>query len=354
MTTTTEIPAVPDQAPAGDPNQEDSPAASVGRWRRWHTITVVVGALALLGGGAVAWSASVDAGLADSRTAAVDALNGLADSRTTALEAWENAAATLDLPEGATSEDADALLGDTTASDLFELAPTHLALPKSEGPWLERTTRRDALTVFAADANELAGSIRAASTSLDESVQAWQLAGALTELGQARTDLDDALAAAGSTLSGSKGRVLDDSSRVALSEAITTAQGVRAAAVDGQDIDSVTQAVADLTAQTAAVNGAVPAVNEAVEAWQVEQDRIAAEQAAAAARVQTTPSNPGGGKKTTPKDTTGIGQTGTGGSNPTGGSTGGQSDGSTWVESGSDTWCFQGDTSGAEGTGGWC
>lgn len=91
------------------------------------------------------------------------------------------------------------------------------------------------------------------------------------------TQASDAVAAAEGVLAGSEGKVADNVVREGLRAGIDNAVGV---------VADEAATVAALLQERDAVNAASQAVVEAQAAWQAEQDRIAAEQAAAAAAAE--------------------------------------------------------------------
>lgn len=347
--------------------------AGRGRWCGRHG--AVAGALILLlvaSGGAAMWrSAVLDSDLEDVAAAAEAVSDDLAQVRSSAISVLASAAEAVGITDPSAKDggagQVDEVLADASASTLAEAVAAagddQLRVPDADGPWLQRAERLDALRAYAVTAAGLADELSTSTVALSDSLTAWQLAQATTSVEQARADLDAALASARTTLDESAERVLDDSSRWALTDAITATQAVRDAAVDPQDVDALTQAATDLTAQIEPLNAAVSAVSAATVAWQGEQDRLAAEQQAAAAAAQQAASTSSGSTKnsgtgsatSSAKSGSSAGSTtksGTGktGSSSTGSSSTGTSSsdgGSTWVESesgfGSDL-CF--DTSG--------
>lgn len=203
----------------------------------------------------------------------------------------------------------------TTATDLLSgpVAATIDLVPARA----ELETRTGELLALAAVADIVSADLSAAADALAAELAAHLLAMATDGYLSAMSHLDDTIAAGSMVLSESEGQVLDDGPRVALSDAITAAQGVLDAAVDQQDVAALTQAATDLTAQADTIGGAVGAVTDARAAWQAEQDRLAQEAAAAAARAREAASSSGSSGGT--RGTTGsTGKSGTSGSGVTG------------------------------------
>lgn len=359
------------------------------RWKRQHTVIAAALALLLTAGGTAGawWNAEVEADLADAQSRASAAREDLDAAYNATLVSLGAAAETTGVPNVVTSDGAvvssgadllDQVLGGNDlataynqavdqhhAHDLFILIQTRAETLRDERgesaadtvAWSGRTAHTKDLLDYVSEADELTTGLVGSTVALDESVAAWQLAQASAALETARAELDAALASARTTLDGSAERVLDDSSRWALTDAIIAAQAVRDEAVNGEDVDAMIQAAADLGAQVAPLDAAVGAVTAAVEAWQADKDAHAAD---SSTTTTTTPkadtTTPAKTPTTTPKKTGSGTGSGTGSSTTTPPTTSGSESGggSTWVESGPDTWCFQGDTSGAEGTGGWC
>lgn len=352
------------------------------RPRRWkHRHAVIAAAVVLLlaiGGGAGAWwNAALNSELKDAAVTAEAARDDLTQMRSSAMSVLASAVKAVGITDPSADDggaaQVDEVLADACASKLAEaiaaVGDDQLRVPDADGPWLERAQRRDAINAYAVTAADLTQELSASTVALRDSLAAWQLAQATAALDQARAGLDAALTDAQRLLDGSLERVLDDSTRWALTDAIAAAQQVRATPVDAANLDALVQAAAEMTAQIEPLNAAAGAVTEATAAWQAEQDRIADEKSAAAARSagasKGSASSSTGTKSSTKKSSSSSGTSGgasvpsgqtgsTSGGTTTGGGSGGTGGGSTWVESGPDTWCFQGDTSGTEGTGGWC
>jgi hypothetical protein len=273
-----------------------------------------------------------------------------------------NAAALIPVDQVAGPETLTALAAAVEAVSDLPRVPESSA----DAPWRSWSTEelnagtRDLRRVTATTRSQTADRQAAASAVL-ASHDAWVLTQAQSEHAAAHQELVAAVDAAAALLTASEGHVLDDAARVALSTAIDAAGPVRNTATNTEDAAALTAAAGTAREHVAALAAAQQAVVDAQAAWQAEQDRIAAEQAAAAAAAsgagqKKTSSGSGGGGSSTPRGSTSGAApkagSGAGTSSPAAPSGGG--DGSRWVESGSDTWCGTFDTSGAEGTGGWC
>ncbi|GHS89788.1 hypothetical protein AGMMS50218_16840 [Actinomycetota bacterium] len=215
-----------------------------------------------------------------------------------------------------------------------------------------RRTLDDAATQLAADVDDDTAALRAATSAatgtaadLERSTTAvlaardtWVLARAREAFDAAHAGLADLVGQAGATLADSADRVLDQTTRTALDDALTAARVLVDAAVGRDDPAALRAGAVTLDAAARDLSAAVVAVTTAVDAWQAEQDRRAAEEAARAAVAGGTggaggvgsggprsrPAAPGGGSAG------GAARSG-GGAGGAGGSAGGR-DGDYWVE----------------------
>lgn len=333
--------------PVFEPPAEPRPR----RPRRLVRGIVAVVALAAVAVAALVWSRGVDDRLS---RAQADMSQALASLTTTIDQATD----TLRSSDGRVPE--HDTTRDTLATTIDDAELLVAETPDPDASRQDRTTQATDITTRADTTTAL---LLTAVSAVDDAVATWELNQAVTAHDDALTELAEGIEQGRSRLTGSEGGVLDDAVRVALTAAIDAAETARTTEVDPQDADALTTATTALREHIDALSAARKAVADAQTTWQVEQDRIAAEQAAAAAAAQSTGSGSrsGGGSSSTGSgsgggSTSSSGSTGSSGSASSGssGSTSESSGGSTWVESGSDTWCDSGDTSGAEGTGGWC
>lgn len=239
----------------------------------------------------------------------------------------------------------------------------------------------DALLEATDDAAAAGTDITTAVVAVEASVERHAFDGALSAHSAAADRLANSVSSAQETLAATEGQVLDNTVREALATAIEAAAAITPVVPDetadlAPQTKTMTALTPDMTTAADNLDAARQGVVDAQSAWQVEQDRIAAEQAAQAAQAAeearraqeatttwpktSAPSNPSGSTQQRSKTTGGTKAPATGGSPsapapkaPAPATAPAPNQGG-WVESGSDTWCGTGDTSGAEGTGGWC
>lgn len=374
------------------------PDRPAGRVRRVIVAGVVV--LALITAGttaALVWSHRTSEALASAR----------AEMRAAAA-VLEDATARADVVlTGAESRlDDDALLG--ALDEALVAAGEVLSQEVGQvGSRQDKTARAREITAAAAAAQ---AAVMASSHAVVDAVVLHEITTQVDAYAALRGELEATRAAAGEHLASSEGRTLDDTARVALTEAIEAADAVLAAeplvldeaavpvvddplelpeqyavetVTDGEtrtlDAQEIADAGQELQGHVAALSTASGAVAEAEAAWQGEQERLAAERAAAAAAAQQRSTNNSGGAQSraggsstgkgssagakapaakggSSSGSSGSGSTsGSGGGSPSGSGGGSSSGGGTWVESGpGGSWCETGDTSGADFTGGWC
>ncbi|WP_147794705.1 hypothetical protein [Cellulomonas sp. Y8] len=284
-------------------------------------------------------------------------------------------------------------------------------------PWMSRAQKIDRVGEVVAAVELARGDLARDVAVVQLSVASNRVAHVLAEvLEPAATDLDAAVAAVQESLGGarehltvSEGDTLDDAARAALTEAIdAAAAAVEAAAgeavepgrallaeavgvladladaLDDADFASVNALItrADQTLEeAAAITAALPEHAAQLRAHvdalagardavtQAQNAKASAVAAAAASPASGGTTNSGGSKARTgssstgnrssgapaPSGKSGSSSSGSSGSGSASGSGGGTSSGGgTWVEEGSGTWCGEFDTSGVEGSGGWC
>jgi hypothetical protein len=247
--------------------------------------------------------------------------------------------------------------------------------------------------------------VAVASHSLGQAIDS--LTGPAAELDAAVAAVQEAVAGAREHLTASEGQTADDVARIALTEAIDAAAATlevaapaeaeagqaliaqagalrsdlgadlsesddtaveRLLAESATTVDQTLETAAAMLERATGLRGHVDALAAARQAITDAQEAKAAADAATAAAGAG--ANTGGNKASTGTSSTGKGSANTNkapaaknGSAPSGSTGGGapstsgggnSSGGGGWVEEGSNTWCDSWDTSGAEGTGGWC
>lgn len=365
------LPREPDEAAVpGAPGETDGPGPvpdgepSLVRRRRRVVVAAAGAAVVMVLVGIFvyrAWDANVESELAE----ATEALHTVVLELHAAVDTSETVLASSD---GRVADDQVRVDLAAVASGVDELS---WSLPRGS-----RQARTVAATGLAEQARTHVSAVESATGLVLAAVDAFELEQAVQLEGEAAGRLALSIAEGRAALDATAGQVLDDAARVTLSDALASAEAHEPAQID-EALSVVEQArlhavaAADLGQRADALDVARQGVLDAQTAWQAEQDRVAAEQAAEEARrvqeqagsrpgTSAPPSNSSGTAQVRPKDTGGA-------SAPvTGGSTAGPAPGAPapapapapdqggWVESGSDTWCGTGDTSGAEGTGGWC
>jgi len=361
------LPVEPDDAAVlGAPGETDGPgqvpegAPSLVRRRRRVVVAAASAAVVMVLVGTFvyrAWDAGVESDLAE----ATEALHTVVLELHAAVDTSETVLASSD---GRVADDQVRVDLAAVASGVDELS---WSLPRGS-----RRARTVAATGLAEQARTHVSAVESATGLVLVAVDAFELDQATRLEGEATGRLALSIADGRATLDATAGQVLDDAVRVTLSDALASAEALEPTLVD-ETLSVVEQtqiraaAAATLTLHADALDAARQGVVDAQVAWQAEQDRVAAEWAAQAAQAAeearraqeqatTRPhtsgrsSNTGGPAQVRPK--------GSGGSpvpeparTPAPVQAPNQGG---WVESGSDTWCGVVDTSGAEGTGGWC
>ena len=308
-----------------------------------------------------AWDANVESDLAE----ATEALHAVVLELHAAVDTSETVLASSD---GRVDDDQVRVDLAAVASGVDELS---WSLPRGS-----RQARTVAATSLAEQARTHVSAVESATGLVLVAVDAFELEQAIRLEGEATARLALSIADGRATLDATAGQVLDDAVRVTLSDALAAADALEPALVD-ETLSAVEQthiraaAAAALTLHADALDAARQGVVDAQVAWQAEQDRVAAEQAAQAAQAAeearraqeqatTRPdtsgrsSNTGGPAQVRPKISGGTEAPATGGgpSVPAPSAPAPESAYETETETG--TWCGTGDTSGAEGTGGWC
>lgn len=372
----TSVPDEPDEPDEpGVPDGIDAPAPPSGieptlvrRRRRAVAVVAAAAAIVVLVVGWVvyrAWDTSVEADLAE----ATDALQSAVLELHQAVDTSELVLADSD---GRVGDDQVRVDLASVVSGVDELS---WSLPDGS-----RQARTVAATGLAAQARTHTTAVASATGLVRAAVEAFELDQAADLARQAGGRLAASIADGRTTLDATAGQVLDDAVRMVLADALTSAEAHEPLAVDEplavvEQTKAHAAAAADLAKIADAVDTARQGVVDAQAAWQVEHDRAAAEQAAEGARraqeqsttrpeTSAPSSSTNGSTQLRPKTTGGARAPATGGE-PSGPAPSAPApvpapapapapDQGGWVESGSDTWCGTGDTSGAEGTGGWC
>lgn len=300
--------------------QQPAPSQDLRPWwsRRTRRIVTVAVLLALAAGGMLGvrhW---------DARTAAA-----LADALAALETAGEELAASVDAGEAALADSADRVTDErvrTTLAEALTAAALDLAVPP--GSRAEQTAQA---TDLSAAAREHAGRVGAAAAAVLADVEAWRLARAVEAYDAAVADLTAATTAGEELLATTEGQVLPDNAvREALRDALDAAVAVRDGVVEPDDLTAVSDAAAEAAAAGDVLAGAVAAVTEAHEAWQVaEAERAAAE---AAARAAASASSSAGARRS-PGSSSG-GTSGGTSQAPAGGSTGSTGGDGYWVDEG--------------------
>ena len=362
------LPVEPDDAAVpGAPGETDGPGpvpegepSLVSRRRRVVVAAASAAVVMVLVGIFVyrAWDAGVESDLAE----ATEALHTVVLELHAAVDTSETVLASSD---GRVADDQVRVDLAAVASGVDELS---WSLPRGS-----RQARTVAATGLAEQARTHVSAVESATGLVLVAVDAFELDQATRLEGEATGRLALSIADGRATLDATAGQVLDDAVRVTLSDALASAEALEPTLVD-ETLSAVEQtqiraaAAADLTLHADALDAARQGVVDAQVAWQAEQDRVAAEQAAQAAQAAeearraqeqatTRPetsgrsSNTGGPAQVRPK-ASGMPSAPVP-SAPAPDPTPALNQGG-WVESGSDTWCGVVDTSGAEGTGGWC
>lgn len=361
------------EAPEGVPVARRWPLIA-SRRRRVIGLALVVLVAGTAGGVWWRWDLTADAALAESRGDLVLARGQLEAGISLEVEHLESAAERVLASAGdadPVSVDKDSRLdlaghiddvigGDLAADLVARLVAGEELLAQDVDGDLSRAARTHETRGLAASTSAAVEDLRRSGDTLSDGVQAWAAETAQAARTDALTQLEEAITSGEARLAATEGRVLDNAPREQLRAALDAAVDLQGAAVIADDVEALESSTQEITTAAGGVGEATTAVDAAEAAWQAEQDRIAAEQAAAAqaaaAAAQRRPATTSGGSTGTGSSRApasgGQPAPATGGSAPSGGAT--EPDGSRWVESGSDTWCFSGDTSGAEGTGGWC
>lgn len=193
----------------------------------------------------------------------------------------------------------------------------------------EAVTERVALLVGAT------GTVRAEQAD-------WELTTATADHAAAVAALAGAVDEATEVLAASEGRVLDDAVRIALAETLDAAGVVRDAAAPSGTA-TLAAAAAEARALVEQLAHAQGAVAEAEATWQAEQDRLAAEQAAARA----------GGPGSRGSGSSGSGSSGSGRSGSSGSAGSGSSGRASGGAGGSSSGTSGGKTAGSPGGTGW-
>ncbi|MBF0724017.1 hypothetical protein [Sanguibacter inulinus] len=365
------LPVEPDDAAVpGAPGETDGPgqvpegAPSLVRRRRRVVVAAASAAVVMVLVGIFvyrAWDAGVESDLAE----ATEALHTVVLELHSAVDTSETVLASSD---GRVADDQVRVDLAAVASGVDELS---WSLPRGS-----RQARTVAATGLAEQARTYVSAVETATGLVLVAVDAFELEQATRLEGEATERLALSIADGRATLDATAGQVLDDAVRVTLSDALASAEALEPALGD-ETLSAVEQmriraaAAADLTLHADALDAARQGVVDAQVAWQAEQDRVAAEQAAQAAQAAeearraqeqatTRPdtsgrsSNTGGPAQVRPKISGGTEAPATGGgpSVPAPSAPAPESAYETETETG--TWCGTGDTSGAEGTGGWC
>lgn len=367
------LPVEPDDAAVpGAPGETDGPgqvpegAPSLVRRRRRVVVAAASAAVVMVLVGIFvyrAWDAGVESDLAE----ATEALHTVVLELHAAVDTSETVLASSD---GRVADDQVRVDLAAVASGVDELS---WSLPRGS-----RQARTVAATGLAEQARTHVSAVESATGLVLAAVDAFELEQAARLEGEATARLTASVTDGRAVLDATAGQVLDDAVRVTLSAALAAADALEPALVD-ETVSVVEQtqiraaAADDLTQHADALDAARQDVVDAQVAWQAEQVRVAAEGVAEEARraQEQAVAQPGtSGRSSTTGRPAQVRPEGTEGTR--GPAAGGspavpaprvpdpapapvpEPDQGGWVESGSDTWCFEGDTSGAEGTGDWC
>lgn len=271
-TETAQAPSQDARGSAGDggPGIVQSPSVQgAGRARRSVRVRVVAALVALVVavGGGIAyarWNADLNARLAAAEGDLAKATSTLATAELAGRAALDGSA------------------GKTADEQARQALAALLGQEVDGSPRGSRQERIAADTALTSAALALAGKVDEATAAVREAQAAWELAQAQAGYDQAITALAAAIDTSAATLAGSEGKVSDNTVRQTLTDALGTATTLRAAPVD-PTVAALTAATAAVTTSTNDLAAATSATTDAQVAWQAEQDRIAAEQAAAAA-----------------------------------------------------------------------
>ncbi|WP_156382808.1 hypothetical protein [Sanguibacter sp. Leaf3] len=309
-----------------------------------------------------AWDAGVESDLAE----ATEALHTVVLELHAAVDTSETVLASSD---GRVADDQVRVDLAAVASGVDELS---WSLPRSS-----RQARTVAATGLAEQARTHVSAVESATGLVLVAVDAFELEQAARLEGEATGRLALSITDGRATLDAKAGQVLDDAVRVTLSDALASAEALKPALVD-ETLPAVEQtqiraaATAALTLHADALDAARQGVVDAQVAWQAEQDRVAAEQAAQAAQAAeeasraqeqatTRPQAPAPSSSTNGSTTVRPRASGGAEASTTGGGpsvptplSGPAPERGYTTETQTGTWCDSGDTSGAEGTGGWC
>jgi len=276
------------------------------RARVWIAGAVVV---ALVGGGVAWWG--VDRAAERALTDSLAALDG----------------AVSDLDEVVTAgsvllgESAGRVEDDRVRTDLATAVESVTALDTDLPVDGDRSARTDVAAALTAEVTEQTAVVTVAVERVSDAVTAWELAQATTVHAAAAAALGATITAGEQVLTDTDGRVADNTVRERLRTALDAAITTRDAAPGEQSLDALRAAAGAADTARVAVEAAVQSVTNAHGAWQGEQDRIAAEQAAAAAAA-TQNSGSGNRSSGSSKGSTGApapaANSGTPGSRPNG------------------------------------
>lgn len=357
------VPGVPGEADGPGPVRGGEP--SLVRRRRRVVVAAAGAAVVMVLVGILvyrAWDAGVESDLAE----ATEALHAVVLELHAAVDTSETVLASSD---GRVADDQVRVDLAAVTSGVDELS---WSLPRGS-----RQARTVAATGLAEQARTHVSAVEAATGLVLAAVDAFELEQAIHLEGEATARLALSIADGRATLDATAGQVLDDAVRVTLSDALASAEALEPTRVD-ETVSVVEQtriraaAAADLTQHADALDAARQGVVDAQVAWQAEQGRVAAEQAAQAAQAaeearraqeQATArpeasgrsSNTGGPAQVRPKTSGGTKAPVSGGSPPAPAPLPGPAPESGYTtETETGTWCGSFDTSGAEGTGGWC
>lgn len=316
----------PDDELAGQ-GVEPAGTTAAGRGRRRSTLWIAAGAaVALVAAGALV---AVRTAAAHERDAALTEYSAAAADRDAAtaelLEVRSRAEPLVDL--------GDQVSTPTPVTELVAAMDAATVLP--EAPQVDSAeASASLLRQAAAEARDLAeqtrsatGALTAAAAAVQASHEAWLLDRAVADHGTALEELASAIAAGEQDLAATDGQVLDNAVREQLRAALDTATTIRQAQIDAGDSAALTAAAAKAREASAGVAAARQATLDAHAAWQAEQDRVAAERAAAAQQSSSNPSSSkGSSSRSTGSSQSGSSSQATPGSSPA-------DDGSHWEQS---------------------
>lgn len=270
--------------------QETIATVKSARRRRRTVFIAAAAALALVAGtvGAVAWAKANTAHHLEVLQAQVQAALDANEAAVTRLDAL------LDLAEETHTGSEGKVVDDEVRVALAEAITTASNVPLSADFQVASgesfDDARGALVItgdIATTVQQVTDDLAAATTTVREAQDAWELEQAGAALDTALGALSASIDSATATFTSSQGKDLDQGALQALTDEINAATGARDTTIDRTLLEPVQAATAVLADHKATLDAAAQIIVEAQAAWQGEQERIAAEQRAAAQRPAT-------------------------------------------------------------------